>query len=90
MRAGLAIQARGWMARAACRGMDPELFHPDRGESTAAAKAVCASCPVRDDCLEYALDAGEKLGIWGGASAKARRRIKRARHQTAADRGTAA
>jgi WhiB family redox-sensing transcriptional regulator len=70
--------------------MDPELFHPGRGESTAAAEAVCAGCPVRVDCLEYALAAGEKFGIWGGVSQKARRRIKRARGHAAATRGTAA
>lgn len=68
-----------WRARAACRGADPNLFFPERGESTAAAKAVCNGCPVASECLDYALDAGEKHGIYGGKSEKERRSIRRRR-----------
>jgi WhiB family redox-sensing transcriptional regulator len=66
-----------WMDEAACRGVDAELFYPERGESTRLAKAVCARCDVRLDCLGYALDNGEKFGIWGGRSERERRRIRR-------------
>ncbi len=45
----------GWMDEAECKGMDPELFFPSRGESTREAKAVCAECSVRSECIEHAL-----------------------------------
>ena len=70
---------RGWQARANCMGVDPDLFFPERGASTREAKEVCRGCVVRDDCLEYALENGEKFGIWGGMSERERRRLRRAR-----------
>lgn len=72
-----------WRASAGCKGADPDLFFPERGESTGAAKAVCRECPVRRDCLEYALANVEKFGIWGGLSERERRRVRQARRQTA-------
>lgn len=68
-----------WQDQAACLGMDPDLFFPERGASTRDAKSICNSCPVRVDCLEYALANGEKFGIWGGMSERERRRIRRMR-----------
>ena len=71
-----------WMADAACRGSDSELFFPTRGDSArelAAARAVCAGCVVADDCLEYALVNRELYGVWGGLSERERRRIRRVR-----------
>jgi WhiB family redox-sensing transcriptional regulator len=59
--------------------VDPDLFFPERGASTREAKAVCRGCEVRDECLEYALDQGEKFGIWGGLSERERRRVRRQR-----------
>lgn len=77
---GLLVQRRpAWQAEAACTGSDIDLFFTERGESTSPAKQVCGTCPVRDDCLEYALDTGEKFGIWGGLSERERRRLRRAR-----------
>ena len=70
---------RGWQSRANCLGVDPELFFPERGTSTREAKEVCRGCVAREDCLEYALDNGEKFGIWGGMSERERRRLRRAR-----------
>ena len=64
---------------AACRGIDADLFHPDRGVSTAEAKAVCMSCAVRAECLEFALQNVEKFGVWGGTSERERRRLRRER-----------
>lgn len=63
----------------ACMGVDPDLFFPERGASVAEAKAVCRSCPVIDACLEYALQEGIKVGIWGGCSERERRQIRRTR-----------
>ena len=69
----------GWQTRANCMGVDPDLFFPERGQSTREAKEVCRGCVVREDCLEYALANGEKFGIWGGMSERERRRLRRAR-----------
>lgn len=65
-------------AIAACRGLDPDLFFPERGASLAPAKAVCATCPVTEACLEYALEHHEP-GVWGGTGDIERRRIRRER-----------
>ncbi|HEU5149216.1 MAG TPA: WhiB family transcriptional regulator [Iamia sp.] len=69
----------GWQDFANCLGVDPDLFFPERGASTREAKEVCRGCVVRADCLEYALDNGEKFGIWGGMSERERRRLRRQR-----------
>lgn len=60
-----------WMAQAACLGEDPDLFFPvsSTGPGLAQveeAKEVCGRCPVRDECLAYALATGQTSGIWGG------------------------
>lgn len=69
-----------WFDRAACQGMNPDLFFTERGESTAQAKAVCRSCPVREACLELALSSPiERFGIWGGASERERKTMRRSR-----------
>lgn len=66
-----------WAARANCLGLDPDLFFPARGDhrSEVNARAVCAGCQVRPDCLRFALDNHEMVGIWGGMSARERRRV---------------
>ncbi len=75
-----------WHTHAACRGMDPNLFFPDLGGSTGAANAkhVCATCPVQDHCLDYALDNNERSGIWGGLGEPDRRKARRLRAVNAA------
>ncbi|HEV2928426.1 MAG TPA: WhiB family transcriptional regulator [Propionibacteriaceae bacterium] len=83
----LSIQRAGadlsWQDYANCRGVDPDLFFPERGASTREAKEVCAGCVVRDECLEYALVFGEKFGVFGGKSERERRRIRKARRAAA-------
>jgi WhiB family redox-sensing transcriptional regulator len=64
-----------WMADGLCAQVDPELFFPEKGGSTRGAKQVCLACPVRAECLAYALARGERFGIWGGASERERRRL---------------
>jgi WhiB family transcriptional regulator, redox-sensing transcriptional regulator len=73
-----------WRSSAACRGLDPDVFFADdfenkqeRAEREALAKAVCQSCEVSEDCLGYALKAGERYGIWGGLNAQERRALSR-------------
>ncbi|MEO9223369.1 MAG: WhiB family transcriptional regulator [Acidimicrobiales bacterium] len=72
-----------WRKHAACSGLDPAIFYPNSEyeEEAEPAKAVCEACPVRKDCLEYALDVREKDGVWGGATEKERRRIIRQRRR---------
>lgn len=70
-----------WMDQANCRGMDPDVWFPARGESLARQRAICAACTVRDQCLEYALAHGMNHGVWGGQSERERRRIRRDRNR---------
>ena len=73
----LAGQLGGWRDLALCAEVDPELFFPDKGESSRSAKRVCAECEVRAECLQYALDHGERFGVWGGLSERERREVAR-------------
>ncbi|MER7488022.1 WhiB family transcriptional regulator [Streptomyces sp. NPDC126497] len=71
-----------WRSRAACRTEDPDLFFPigTTGPAlmqTEQAKAVCRRCPVREQCLRWALDTGQTIGVWGGTSETERRALKR-------------
>jgi len=72
-----------WRKRGACRGLDPDIFYPAAEEDAPEAQAICAMCPVRQACLEYALAARERDGIWGGATERERRRMIRQRRKTA-------
>ena len=71
-----------WRDRAACLGVDPELFFPIGNTGPALmqieeAKAVCRRCPVVDTCLAWALESGQDAGVWGGLSEDERRALKR-------------
>ena len=66
-----------WQADALCAQTDPEAFFPEKGGSTRDAKKVCGSCPVKQQCLEYALSNDERFGIWGGMSERERRRLRK-------------
>jgi WhiB family redox-sensing transcriptional regulator len=73
-----------WRDRAACRTEDPDLFFPVGTTGPALlqieeAKSVCRRCPVRDQCLEWALDTGQNIGVWGGTTELERRAVKRRR-----------
>ncbi|HZT67325.1 MAG TPA: WhiB family transcriptional regulator [Acidimicrobiales bacterium] len=70
-----------WMARGRCRDVHPSVFFPSDGLGVEAAQQICADCPVRSPCLEYALENKIDHGVWGGASERERRRIARARRQ---------
>lgn len=60
-----------WWDLAACRETDPEVFFPDPGVNANRAKSICRRCPVRDACLEDALDSGDIYhGVRGGLSAR--------------------
>lgn len=66
-----------WMDEGLCRETDPESFYPAKGVPNRPAKRICQACPVRAECLEYALSHDEHFGIWGGLSETERRRVKR-------------
>ena len=65
-----------WRLDALCAETDPEAFFPEKGGSTRDAKKVCTGCPVRAQCLEFALESDERFGIWGGLSERERRRVR--------------
>jgi hypothetical protein len=71
--------AMAWIAKAACLGSGIEKIFPGRGElnKVDAIKAVCSVCPVREDCLEYAIVNAELFGIWGGMTEMDRRKMRR-------------
>lgn len=71
-----------WYPQAKCKGMDSNLFFPERGNPAYAAYDTCATCPVRSDCRQHALDTGEHNGIWGATSERERRRIRRQQRTT--------
>ena len=77
------MKSQTWRSQARCKGIDPDVFYPVVEEEVDEAKAICAECPVRLACLEFALAARERDGIWGGATEKERRRIIRQRRKTA-------
>ncbi len=77
-----------WVNRALCKDVDPELFFPvgttgPAASQIEAAKAVCASCPVRTECLEWALSTAQDAGVWGGLSEDERRALRWARRRGA-------
>ena len=75
--AGQPIRQENWRSSAACRSADPDLFFPisSSGPSmaqVAEAKAICTGCPVRRDCLAFALRTHQVYGVWGGLSEQER------------------
>ncbi|MER6917085.1 WhiB family transcriptional regulator [Streptomyces sp. NPDC000594] len=71
-----------WRHNAVCREEDPELFFPIGTTGPALlqideAKAVCRRCPVMEQCLQWALEADQEHGVWGGLSESERRRMRR-------------
>lgn len=78
-----------WDRSAACRETDPDVFFPEGEEDevlekTAAARAVCNSCPVAHPCLVDALDRDERYGVWGGLDVPDRDRLKLRRSEPGA------
>ena len=73
-----------WQDEAKCIGIDSEIFFPDRDSRDVSYKKCCFDCPVRAECLEYAL-VYDQYGIWGGTTEKERRRIPRFKIQALKD-----
>jgi WhiB family redox-sensing transcriptional regulator len=66
-----------WMDLGLCRDNAPEIFFPSDGAGVEKARKICSRCDVKDLCLEYALVEEIEHGVWGGASERERRRIKK-------------
>jgi len=71
-----------WMDEAVCTTVGTEPFFPEKGQNPAPAVAVCRACPVRVECLNYALELEQSgvwnvTGIWGGLTARERRNLRR-------------
>jgi WhiB family redox-sensing transcriptional regulator len=72
-----------WMAKGNCAMEPPSTFFPSDGAGVEHARRICATCPVKDDCLEYALRNRIDHGVWGGCSERERRRILKRRRVAA-------
>jgi WhiB family redox-sensing transcriptional regulator len=70
-------EERPWVVFAACADVVTDIFFNPDPVDERAALALCATCPVRDECLDYALEARERYGVWGGTTEKERRRLVR-------------
>ena len=75
-----------WMGRGNCRDEPPARFFPSDGVGVEVARQLCATCPVKEPCLEDALRNRIDHGVWGGASERERRRILAQRRRDAAAR----
>lgn len=73
-----------WMARGKCKDVPPDVFFPSDGVGVEIARRICADCPVKAPCLEYAMEQHIDHGVWGGTSERERRRIARRRRLAAA------
>ena len=72
-----------WMQRGLCREIAPAVFFPSDGVGVESARRICANCPVKGECLEYALEFRIDHGVWGGCSERERRRILKRRRVAA-------
>jgi WhiB family redox-sensing transcriptional regulator len=72
-----------WMRAAKCRGLGVDVFFADEKATQAQARTVCDGCPVRDECLEFALADRTVTGIWAGTDDRERRTIRRERRRAA-------
>jgi len=66
-----------WQERSACYGLDPEIFFPTTEEEAGLALSYCGVCGVKEMCLAWALQNGERYGVWGGTTEQTRRRLIR-------------
>ncbi|MDA8397647.1 MAG: WhiB family transcriptional regulator [Actinomycetota bacterium] len=67
------------MQLGSCRDLPANVFFPSDGAGVEVARKICVSCPVRMECLDYAIDNHIDHGVWGGESERERRRIARRR-----------
>ncbi|MFN2588627.1 MAG: WhiB family transcriptional regulator [Actinomycetota bacterium] len=83
------VRDQTWQNEAACKLLPLDVFFPPVEQEAAAAKVICSGCAVREPCLEAAIAAGERFGIWGGFTTQERRAIATRRRARAAAMGAA-
>ena len=66
-----------WQKDALCAQTDPEVFFPERNGSSKDAKRICNTCDAKEQCLDYALENDERIGVWGGLSEYERRKLQK-------------
>ena len=79
------IAAQDWRESALCKGRPARFWFPvvpdglrvNAGDPYAYGRSICAGCPSKDACLAYALEAGEKTGLWGGLDPAERKALGR-------------
>ena len=71
-------EAMDFAEYALCSQVDPELFFPEHGHNNRPALAICQKCPVKAECLSYAVQRPELLGVWGGATVQQRIQMRHA------------
>lgn len=76
-----------WMTDGACRNYPAAAFFPSDGVGVDAARKICATCGVQEQCREYALSNRIDHGVWGGSSERERRRILKRRRDAATNSG---
>lgn len=82
-RAARSEEAIAWQRNAACIGLDVDMFYPSpKGHVSKAVRRICQGCPVRGECLAYALKYSEPHGVWGGLTDSERRALVR-QHEAA-------
>ena len=72
------LEERPWAVYSACREADPEIFFAATRADERAALAVCNTCAVADQCLQFATETRERFGVWGGTNERERRKMLRA------------
>jgi WhiB family transcriptional regulator, redox-sensing transcriptional regulator len=77
------VESTDFFAEAACQGADTAVFFPVSDTFAGEAKAICATCPVAEACLEYAIATRQGDGVWGGLTAVERHRLLRRRQKVA-------
>lgn len=75
-----------WMERAACRGVDIEVFYSEEPGDESRALELCLACAVRSECYEAAMASREAYGVWGGTAGRQRRRIFRRERRSSTPR----
>ncbi len=70
-------EERPWALDSAWRGLDSAMFFPGQDGDSEPALRVCGGCAVRNECLDFAMEARQRYGIWGGTTERQRRRLMR-------------
>ena len=71
-----------WRSFAACRFVDSDVFFPQSDLFSNRAKLICSTCPVREQCLAWAMVTDQRYGVWGGKTSRERRHMARSHSST--------